>query len=68
MDERHQHAHRFGKVSNGYPRRLAVRHDRDRALEMTDADDDVLAATVAAWKKSQGLEVTDWQGPTNNGE
>ncbi len=27
----------------------------------TDRDDDVMAATVAAWKKAQGLKVTDWQ-------
>ncbi len=61
MDERHQHAHRFRKVSNRYRRRVAERYDGDRAQAMTDTDDDVMAATVAAWKKAQGLKVTDWQ-------
>ncbi len=58
MDERHQHAHRFRKVSNPYRRRGAEGYDGDRA--MTDTDDDVMAATVAAWKKAQGLNVTYW--------
>ena len=60
MDERHQHAHRFRKVSNPYPRRGAEGYDGDRARAITDTDDDVMAATVAAWKKAQGLKVTDW--------
>ena len=60
MDERHQHAHRFRKVSNRYPRRGAEGYDGDRAPAMTDTDDDVMAATVAAWKKAQGLKVTGW--------
>ncbi len=59
MDERHRHAHRFRKVSNPY-RRVAEGYDGDRARAMTDTDDDVMAATVAAWKKAQGLKVTDW--------
>ncbi len=58
MDERHQHAHRFRKVSN--PRRVAEGYDGDRARAITDTDDDVMAASVAAWKKAQGLKVTDW--------
>jgi hypothetical protein len=38
---------------------------------MTDTDDDVVADTVAAWKKAQGLNVTHWQAvgaphPTHN--
>ncbi len=60
MDERHQHAHRFRRVSNRYRRRVAEGYDGDRAQAMTDTDDDVMAATVAAWKKAQGLKVTDW--------
>ncbi len=60
MDERHQHAHRFRKVSNPYPGRRAEAYDGDRLRAMTDTDDDVMAATVAAWKKAQGLKVTDW--------
>ncbi len=69
MDERHQHAHRFRKVSNRYRRRVAERYDGDRAQAMTDTDDDVMAATVAAWKKAQGLKVTDWRAlaPAHNG-
>jgi hypothetical protein len=61
MDERHQHAHRFRKVSNRSRRRVAEGYDGDRAQAMTDTDDDVMAATVAAWKKAQGLKVTDRQ-------
>ena len=60
MDERHRHAHRIRKVSSRYPRRVAEGYDGDRARAMTDIDDDVMAATVAAWKKAQGLKVTDW--------
>jgi len=60
MDERRQHAHRFRKVSSRYHRRVAEGYDGDRAQAMTDTDDDVMAATVAAWKKAQGLKVTDW--------
>ncbi len=60
MDERHRHAHRFRKVSSRYPRRGTEGYDGDRARAMTDTDDDVMAATVAAWKKAQGLKVTDW--------
>jgi len=60
MDERHRHAHRIRKVSSRYPRRGTERYDGDRASAMTDTDDDVMAATVADWKKAQGLKVTDW--------
>ncbi len=60
MDERHQRANRFRKVSNRSHRRVAEGYDGDRAQAMTDTDDDVMAATVAAWKKAQGLKVTDW--------
>ncbi len=63
MDERHQHAHRFHKVGNRYPRRGTAGYDGDRARAVTntDTDDDVVAETVAAWKKAQGLNVTYWQ-------
>ena len=61
MDERHQHAHRFHKVGNRYPRRGTAGYDGDRARVMTDTDDDVVAETVAAWKKAQGLNATYWQ-------
>jgi hypothetical protein len=60
MDERHQHAHRFRKVSNRYIRRLAERYDGDTRT-ITDVDDDVVAATVAARRKAQGLTAVDWQ-------
>jgi hypothetical protein len=60
MDERHRHAHRFRKVSNRYRRRVAEGYDGDLGRAMTDTDDDVMAATVTAWKKAQGLKVTDW--------
>ena len=60
MDERHHHAHRFRKVSNRYPRRVAEGYDGDRLRPLTNTADDVMAATVAAWKKAQGLKVTDW--------
>ena len=60
MDERHRHAHRFRKVSSRYPLRGTEGYDGDRARAMTDTDDDVMAATVAAWKKAQVLKVTYW--------
>jgi hypothetical protein len=59
MDERYHHAHRFHKVGNRYPRRGTEGYDGARAV--TDTDDDVVAETVAAWKKAQGLNVTYWQ-------
>ena len=55
MDERHQHPHRFRKVSNRWPRRVAGGYDGDRAV--SDTDDDVAAEIVADWKKAQGLNV-----------
>ena len=60
MDGRHQHAHRFRKVSNRYVRRLAERYDGDTRT-ITDVDDDVVAATVAALRKARGLTAVDWQ-------
>jgi hypothetical protein len=62
MDERHQHAHRFHKVGNRYPRRGTAGYDgeRARAVTNTDTDDDVVTETVAAWKKAQGLNVSYW--------
>ena len=60
MDERHRHAHRIRKVSSRYPRRGTEGYDGDRARAGTDTDDDVMAASVAAWKKAQGLNVTYW--------
>ncbi len=60
MDERHHHAHRYHKVSSRYPRRGAEGYDGDRARSVSDTDDDVVAETVAAWKKAQGLNVTYW--------
>ncbi len=58
MDERHHLAHRFDKVSNRFPRREAGRYDGGRARIPSDTDDDVVAESVAAWKKAQGLNVT----------
>jgi hypothetical protein len=59
MDGRYHHAHRFHKVSNRHSRRGADGYDGDRAI--SDTDDDVLTEIVAAWKKTQGLNVTFWQ-------
>ena len=60
MDERHRHAHRFRKVSIRHARPLAGRFDGDTRT-ITGVDDDVVTATVNAWKKAQGLRVVDWQ-------
>ncbi len=59
MDARNRHAHRFHKVGNRRPWRVANGYDGDRA--MTDTDDDVAAEIVADWKKAQGLNITYWQ-------
>ncbi len=53
------HSERFQKVSNRYPRRVAEAYAGDLTRAMTDSDDKV-KAMVAAWERSQGLEVTDW--------
>jgi len=56
MDERHRHAHRFRKVSIRHARPLVEGFDGDTQT-ITGVDDDVVAATVNAWKKAQGLRV-----------
>jgi hypothetical protein len=48
-------------VGNRYPRRGTAGFDGDRARAVINTDDDVVAETVAAWKKAQGLNVTYWQ-------
>jgi hypothetical protein len=58
MDARHRHAHRFRKVSIRHARPLAERFDGDTQA-ITGVDDDVVTATVDAWKKAQGLRVID---------
>jgi len=58
MDERYRHAHRFRKVSIRHARPLAERFDGDTQT-ITGVDDDVVTATVNAWKKAQGLRVVD---------
>ena len=54
-----RHSERFRKVSNRYPRRVAEAYGNDLRRALLDSDEQV-AATVAAWERSQGLEVTDW--------
>ena len=54
-----QHSVRFRKVANGYPRRVAVAYDHDLVQAALDTDEQV-AATVAEWERSNGLEVQDW--------
>jgi hypothetical protein len=57
--ESERHSERFRKVSNRYPRRVAEVYDGDLGRAMADSDEQV-AATVAAWEKSQGFVVRDW--------
>ena len=59
MDGRYHHAHRFNKVSNRRTRRGVYGYEGERVI--SDTDDDVVVELVAAWKKSQGLNVTDRQ-------
>ena len=53
-----QHSVRFRKVANGYPRRVAVAYDHDLVQAALDTDEQV-AATVAEWERSNGLQVED---------
>jgi hypothetical protein len=55
-----RHSERFRKVSNRYPLRVAEAYKGDLSRALSDSDDQV-AATVAAWERRQGLEVTDWE-------
>jgi len=53
------HAERFRRVSTRYPRRVAEAYGGDLARAMADTDE-IVAATVAAWERENGLLVTDW--------
>ncbi len=53
------HSCRFRKVSTRYPRRVAEAYARDLDRAMDDSDEQV-AAVVAAWEETQGLEPVDW--------
>ncbi len=59
MDGRYHHAHRFKKVSDRHARRAVYGYEGERVI--SDTDDDVVVEVVAAWKKAQGLTVTDRQ-------
>ena len=54
-----RHSERFRKVSNRYRRRVSEAYGGDLIRAIIDSDDKV-KATVAAWEKRQGLDVTDW--------
>jgi hypothetical protein len=54
-----RHSERFRKVSNRYPRRVAEAYEGDLSRALRDSDEEV-TATVAAWERRQGLDVTDW--------
>ena len=54
-----RHSERFRKVSNRYPLRVAEAYKGDLSRALSDSNEEV-AATVAAWERRQGLDVTDW--------
>ena len=54
------HSVRFRKVANRYPRRVAEAYDGDIAAAAAASDEEV-AARVAAWERSQGLDPRDWR-------
>jgi hypothetical protein len=54
-----RHTARFRKVANRYPRRVAEAYGGDLIRALADSDEQV-KATVAAWEKEQGHEVTNW--------
>ena len=54
-----QHSLRFRKVSTRYPRMVAQAYDRDIAQAALD-DDATVAARVAGYERSHGLEPRDW--------
>lgn len=54
-----RHSQRFRKVSNLYPRLVALAYERDLDRAAMDSDETV-AATVRAWEIAQGDEPRDW--------
>jgi hypothetical protein len=52
------HSTRFRKVSTLYPHMVALAYSGDLAAAMADSDEQV-AARVAKWERSQGLEPRD---------
>jgi hypothetical protein len=54
------HSMRFRKVSTRYPRRVAEAYGGDLDKAFAESDE-VVAATVAAWERSEGLEPRDWR-------
>ena len=54
-----RHSERFRRVSNRYPLRVAEAYKGDLSRALSDSNE-VVAATVAAWERRQGLDVTDW--------
>lgn len=54
-----RHSERFRKVSNVYPRKVAMAYGGD--LEQAMADDDLaVAATVTTWEAAQGFPTRDY--------
>lgn len=56
---RHEHALRFRKVANRYPRRVAEAYEGDIARAALDSDE-VVAVRVAEWEAKQGLKPINW--------
>ena len=56
---RQAHSDRFRKVANRYPRRVAEAYGGDIERAARDSDRRV-AATVASFERSHGLDETDW--------
>ena len=53
------HSTRFRKVSTAYPFMVTDAYGGDMAEAMADSDG-LVAARVAEWERSQGLEPRDW--------
>jgi len=53
------HTNRFRKVSNRYARVVTDAYGGDIDAAAAD-DDDTVAARVAEWERSQGIEPRDW--------
>jgi hypothetical protein len=55
-----RYATRFRRVASRYPRRVNAAYRFDQAAALGDTDAEV-AARVAEWERSRGLEPRDWR-------
>jgi hypothetical protein len=54
-----RHISRFGRVSTRYPLRVIEAYDVDLRRAQAETDEQV-AAQVAMWERTQGLQLRDW--------